>query len=148
MTAAADELSRDLARIARLRRCPACDAVLAPEDLACARCDAVPVCPPHADWPPRLKWLVAALLVHRALHPARSEAEVWRVLLTDAVAPPQAHASRYARCRSADDAYPIALRLLAEWSAAGCPIDRAPLTALWHAARPLVGAPPAPSPSA
>jgi hypothetical protein len=51
---------------------------------------------------------------------------------------------RFARCKSADDAYPRALRLLAEWTAAGCPIDRGPLAALLRSA----SAAPARSPSA
>lgn len=101
----------------------------------CPTCGRLAICPPHAEWPVRLKGWCAAQLVRRTQHAWLTDDQVWRRLLLDGVTGAGVH---YRRARpehpaglsNVDDAYPIALQRMQLWAAAGCPLDRTPLLAL------------------
>ena len=125
---------------AQLRACPACTELLAPEAAACPVCGRA-VCPPHERWPARLKGFLAAMYVFRRMQPWLTEDTVWRALLVDALTGCTAHHHGLAGRPCADAAYAIALERMAQWVAAGCPLDRDALGALWATWDPTAGAP-------
>ncbi|GLC25035.1 hypothetical protein [Roseisolibacter agri] len=132
-----------LERFAHLRACPACGAALQADapGATCAACGRVLACPTHTAWPARLKGFLLALYGHRRQHAWLSEDDVWRVLLVDGVNGGTAHYMGIAKRPTADEAYAIAEERMAEWVAAGCPVDRAGLDTLWARWNPRHGAP-------
>ena len=86
MAAAAPEFAEAMQRVARLRRCPACRQIIAPEDQLCPGCERLVVCP-HADaWPRHVKRHQQVLLIARHTRGLRTDAgEIsdagWRSLL-------------------------------------------------------------------